>query len=107
MSENTNQAGLRGVSAGETAIAACGKEGYSLTYRGYDILELAERTTFEEVAWLLLYGELPTAAELASYKSTLRDQRELPSTLCEVLERVPGNAHPMDVLIPAQSWTIH
>ncbi len=98
MSENTNQAGLRGVSAGETAIAACGKEGYSLTYRGYDILELAERTTFEEVAWLLLYGELPTAAELASYKSTLRDQRELPSTLCEVLERVPGNAHPMDVL---------
>ncbi len=98
MSENTNQAGLRGVSAGETAIAACGKEGYSLTYRGYDILELAERTTFEEVAWLLLYGELPTAAELASYKSTLRDQRELPSTLYEVLERVPGNAHPMDVL---------
>ena len=98
MTEKINHAGLRGVSAGETAIATCGLEGYGLTYRGYDILELAEFATFEEVAWLLLYGELPTATELTSYQNTIRDMRELPATLCEVLERIPADTHPMDVL---------
>jgi len=98
MTEKINHAGLRGVSAGETAIATCGQEDYGLTYRGYDILELAEFATFEEVAWLLLYGELPTATELTSYQNTIRDMRELPATLCEVLERIPADTHPMDVL---------
>lgn len=90
--------GLRGVSAGETAIATCGKEGYGLTYRGYDILELAEGATFEEVAYLLLDGELPSAAALAAYSQSLRDKRELPPALCEVLERIPADAHPIDVM---------
>lgn len=98
MTNKTDQAGLRGVSAGETAIATCGKEGYGLTYRGYDILELADSATFEEVAWLLLYGELPNTAELASYCSELKSLRELPASLCDVLERIPAETHPMDVL---------
>ena len=96
--KKTDQAGLRGVSAGETAIATCGKEGYGLTYRGYDILELADSATFEEVAWLLLYGELPDTAELNSYLDELRSLRELPASLREVLERIPAETHPMDVL---------
>lgn len=96
--KKTDQAGLRGVSAGETAIATCGLEGYGLTYRGYDILELADSATFEEVAWLLLHGELPKPAELSSYLDELRALRELPATLCEVLERIPAETHPMDVL---------
>ena len=96
--KKTDQAGLRGVSAGETAIATCGKEGYGLTYRGYDILELADSATFEEVAWLLLYGELPNTVELNSYLDELRSLRELPASLCEVLERIPAETHPMDVL---------
>ena len=87
-----------GAPAGETAIATCGLEGYGLTYRGYDILELAESATFEEVAWLLLKGELPNTAELSSYLDELRTLRELPATLCEVLERNPADTHPMDVL---------
>lgn len=95
--ENTS-AGLRGISAGETAIATCGKEGYGLTYRGYDILELAEGATFEEVAYLLIYGELPASAALTAYKVLLQEKRELPGPLCEVLERIPVGAHPMDVL---------
>ena len=93
-----SQSGLRGISAGETAIATCGKEGYGLTYRGYDILELAASSTFEEVAYLLLYGELPARSELDTYKETLLGQRELPDALCEVLERIPAESHPMDVL---------
>jgi 2-methylcitrate synthase len=90
--------GLRGVSAGETAIATCGKEGYGLTYRGYDILELADGASFEEVAYLLLHGELPNAVSLDAYTQGLKAKRELPSVLCEVLERIPASAHPMDVL---------
>jgi 2-methylcitrate synthase len=98
VSNKTEQAGLRGISAGETTIATCGKEGYGLTYRGYDILELAESSTFEEVAYLLLYGELPNATNLASYRDSLSTRRDLPGELCEVLERVPADSHPMDVL---------
>jgi 2-methylcitrate synthase len=93
-----NTAGLRGVSAGETGISTVGKEGFGLRYRGYDIAELAERSSFEEVAYLLLNGELPTAAALRGYQSTLAELRELPAALCEVLERIPADAHPMDVL---------
>jgi len=98
MNAESTSAGLRGISAGETAIATCGKEGYGLTYRGYDILELAEGATFEEVAYLLLYGELPASAALAAYKVLLQEKRELPGPLCEVLEKIPATAHPMDVL---------
>ncbi len=90
--------GLRGVSAGETSISTCGKEGFGLSYRGYDIAELAERASFEEVAYLLLYGELPTAAQLNDFTQILIQNRDLPVELREVLERIPANAHPMDVL---------
>jgi 2-methylcitrate synthase len=91
-------AGLRGQSAGQTALCTVGKEGAGLTYRGYDTQELAEQATFEEVAYLLLYGELPTRAQLDSYKKKLKGLRGLPQALKEVLERVPKSAHPMDVM---------
>jgi 2-methylcitrate synthase len=91
-------AGLRGQSAGETALCTVGKSGTGLTYRGYDISELAEGATFEEVAYLIFFGELPDAEQLAQYKATLASQRELPSVLREVLERIPASAHPMDVM---------
>ena len=91
-------AGLRGQSAGETALCTVGKTGTGLTYRGYDISDLAERTTFEEVAHLILKGELPTAKQLADYKSKLKSLRGLPKRLTEVLERIPKEAHPMDVM---------
>ena len=98
MTADRNSTGLRGVSAGETTIATVGKEGLGLRYRGYDIAELAERSTFDEVAYLLLRGELPTAADLRAYGQRLQSLRELPQTLIEVLERIPASAHPMDVL---------
>jgi 2-methylcitrate synthase len=97
MSTDGKAAGLRGVSAGETSIATVG-DGHGLRYRGYDVVELAARSTFEEVAWLLLRGALPTMPELESFRARLRASRELPGPLCEVLERVPVTAHPMDVL---------
>ena len=98
MSSGRADAGLRGVSAGTTAIATVGSEGSGLRYRGYDVVELAEHSCFEEVAYLLLYGELPSSAELDDYRSLLRNLRALPETLCEVLERIPADTHPMDVL---------
>jgi 2-methylcitrate synthase len=91
-------AGLRGQSAGQTALCTVGKTGTGLTYRGYDISELADGATFEEVAYLILYGELPTAAELDAYKGKLKKLRSLPPALKEVLERIPSSAHPMDVM---------
>jgi 2-methylcitrate synthase len=94
----TDSAGLRGVQAGRSAICACGVEGMGLTYRGYNILELAETSTFEEVAYLLLEGELPTQARLDAYKETLVSLRDLPPALKEVLERIPASASPMEVM---------
>ncbi|MCP5180271.1 MAG: 2-methylcitrate synthase [Pseudomonadales bacterium] len=91
-------AGLRGQSAGETALCTVGKTGTGLTYRGYDISELAAGAGFEEVAYLIFFGELPNAQQLADYKKTLKSLRKLPSTLLEVLERIPASAHPMDVM---------
>ena len=91
-------AGLRGQSAGETALCTVGKSGTGLTYRGYDISELAAGATFEEVAYLIFFGELPNAKQLAAYKAELAAQRELPAVLLEVLERIPASAHPMDVM---------
>ncbi|MCF3099112.1 2-methylcitrate synthase [Aeromonas australiensis] len=91
-------AGLRGQSAGETSICTVGKSGTGLTYRGYDIKELADSAQFEEVAYLLLKGELPDEQQLDTYKRELRRLRTLPKPLLEVLERIPADAHPMDVL---------
>ena len=91
-------AGLRGQVAGETALCTVGKTGTGLTYRGYDITDLAENTCFEEVAHLILKGELPTQSELDAYRFKLKGLRSLPPALKEVLERIPASAHPMDVM---------
>ena len=91
-------AGLRGQVAGETTLCTVGKTGTGLTYRGYDISVLAENAKFEEVAYLLLKGRLPTQAELDSYIIKIKTLRELPQALKDVLERIPANAHPMDVM---------
>ncbi|OEE66136.1 2-methylcitrate synthase [Enterovibrio norvegicus FF-33] len=90
--------GLRGQSAGSTALCTVGKSGTGLTYRGYDITDLANHAEFEEVAYLLLKGKLPNAQELKDYKQTLVHKRGLPSALCRVLESIPADAHPMDVM---------
>ncbi len=90
--------GLAGVIAGQTAIATVGKQGKGLTYRGYSIDDLAEQATFEEVTYLLVYGRLPTKSELSDYKEKLCNLRALPQPLKVVLEQVPGNVHPMDVM---------
>lgn len=91
-------AGLRGQVAGQTALSTVGQSGAGLTYRGYDVRELAADARFEEVAYLLLYGELPTQAELSTYMKKLQGLRDLPQVLKEVLERIPADAHPMDVM---------
>ncbi len=91
-------AGLRGQVAGKTALSTVGKEGSGLTYRGFDVKDLAETCVFEEVAHLILKGALPTQAELDAYRSTLKGLRGLPQALKDVLERIPADAHPMDVL---------
>lgn len=91
-------AGLRGQIAGKTALSTVGKSGSGLTYRGYDMKELAEKCIFEEVAYLLLYGKLPNQQELDHYKQKLKVLRGIPQALKDVLERIPSTAHPMDVL---------
>jgi len=91
-------AGLRGQVAGETALCTVGKTGAGLTYRGYDVKDLAEHAQFEEVAYLLLRGKLPNQQELDAYKAKLKSLRTLPDALKTVLEQIPSNAHPMDVM---------
>ncbi|WP_313473896.1 bifunctional 2-methylcitrate synthase/citrate synthase [Stutzerimonas kunmingensis] len=91
-------AGLRGQIAGQTALCTVGKTGAGLTYRGYDVRDLAAECDFEEVAYLLFYGELPNTQQLADYKNRLKTMRDLPQALKEVLERIPASAHPMDVM---------
>jgi len=91
-------AGLRGQSAGTTSLCTVGQSGTGLTYRGYDITDLANHAEFEEVAHLLLKGKLPTQAELDGYKQVLKSARGLPPSLCQVLEAIPADAHPMDVM---------
>ena len=91
-------AGLRGQSAGETTLCTVGRTGTGLTYRGYDIADLAAAATFEEVAHLIVHGELPDAAGLDAYRNKLKGLRGLPGALKEVLERIPAHAHPMDVM---------
>ena len=91
-------AGLRGQSAGATALCTVGKSGTGLTYRGYDITDLANNAEFEEVAYLLLKGKLPNKQELQRYKQALMTFRGLPEALRLVLETIPADAHPMDVM---------
>jgi len=98
MTDKKTGAGLRGQSAGQTEICTVGASGNSLRYRGYAVDELAEKTTFNEVAHLILKGELPTADELSAYQQRLKSMRSLPAALKEVLERIPASAHPMDVM---------
>jgi 2-methylcitrate synthase len=89
---------LSGVPAGNTALCTVGRQGNDLHYRGYDILDFAEQAQFEEVAYLLVHGKLPTLAELAAYKQKLKALRGLPAAVQDILECVPANTHPMDVL---------
>ena len=90
--------GLAGVTAGETSICTVGLEGIGLNYRGYSIHDLAEHSTFEEIAYLLIHGELPTQSEFDDYKARLASMRNLPAGIKTVLEQLPGDAHPMDVM---------
>ncbi|MGH8291869.1 MAG: bifunctional 2-methylcitrate synthase/citrate synthase [Gammaproteobacteria bacterium] len=89
---------LSGVAAGNTAICTVGRSGNDLHYRGYDILDVAGKCDFEEVAYLLIYGKLPNRAELKAYKIRLKSMRGLPETVKTVLESLPASAHPMDVM---------
>ncbi|WP_038174311.1 bifunctional 2-methylcitrate synthase/citrate synthase [Vibrio pacinii] len=91
-------AGLRGQSAGTTALCTVGKTGTGLTYRGFDITDLANNAQFEEVAHLLLRGHLPNQQELDEYKTRLISLRGLPAELKQALELIPASAHPMDVM---------
>jgi len=90
--------GLAGIVAGRSAIATVGLAGEGLNYRGYSIEDLADNATFEEVAYLLLYGKLPTQNELDKYTHKLVSLRKLPEALKTVLKLIPKNTHPMDVL---------
>ena len=98
MSTDRKSGGLAGVVAGQTAISTVGKEGMGLTYRGYSINELAEKATFEEVAFMLIYGHLPNRPELDAYRNKLSSLRGLPEPLKTILEQLPAETHPMDVL---------
>jgi len=89
---------LSGVTAGNTGLCTVGRTGNDLHYRGYDILDFAESAEFEEIAHLLVHGKLPTVAELAAYKRKLKSLRGLPAVVQDVLECIPANTHPMDVL---------
>ncbi|MBB5374121.1 bifunctional 2-methylcitrate synthase/citrate synthase [Acidocella aromatica] len=89
---------LSGVAAGNTALCTVGRSGNDLHYRGYDILDFADSSEFEEIAHLLVHGTLPNIAELAAYKTKLKSLRGLPAAAKAVLEQIPAAAHPMDVM---------
>ena len=90
--------GLEGVVAGQTAVAIIDEAGGGLQYRGYPLNQLTERSTFDEVAHLLLHGRLPKVRELRAFRRALKRHRALPAALKKVLEKLPASAHPMDVL---------
>ena len=94
---------LSGVAAGNTALCTVGRTGNDLHYRGYDILEFADKAEFEEIAYLLVHGKPPNAAELSAYKAKLRGLRGIPAAVKRILEAVPANTHPMDVMRTACS----
>src|SRR5438094_10152852 len=89
---------LSGVIAGDTALCTVGRSGNDLHYRGYDILDVADTCEFEEIAFLLVHGALPTRAELTGYKAKLKALRGLPAAVKAALEALPPAAHPMDVM---------
>ncbi len=94
---------LSGTAAGNTAICTVGRTGNDLHYRGYDILDFAETAEFEEIAYLLIHGSLPTPSELKAYKTRLKAMRGLPQAVKQALEAIPASAHPMDVMRTACS----
>ena len=94
---------LSGVVAGDTSLSTVGHTGNDLHYRGYEINDLAQNCEFEEIAYLILYGSLPTKAQLKDYKNELSKLRELPSEVKTILENLPKTAHPMDVVRTATS----
>ena len=94
---------LSGTIAGNTAICTVGRKGNDLHYRGYNVLDFAETAEFEEIAYLLIYGQLPTLTELIKYKAKLKSQRGLADAVKKVLEEIPSSAHPMDVMRTACS----
>ncbi|HUP29347.1 MAG TPA: citrate/2-methylcitrate synthase, partial [Usitatibacter sp.] len=85
---------LSGVPAGNTALCTVGRTGNDLHYRGYDILDIAEAAEFEEIAYLLVHGKLPNAAELAGYKRKLQSMRGVPAAVMDILESIPASTHP-------------
>ena len=89
---------LSGTVAGNTALCTVGRTGNDLAYRGYDILDLAATSEFEEIAYLLVHGKLPNRAELTAYKTRLKSLRGLPAAVMDALEALPASAHPMDVM---------
>src|SRR5688572_5967070 len=89
---------LSGVIAGNTALCTVGRTGNDLHYRGYDILEIARASDFEEIAYLLIHEKLPNRAELEVYRTKLKNLRSLPATVRTVLEALPASSHPMDVM---------
>ncbi|MEY3373254.1 MAG: hypothetical protein RLZZ537_1722 [Pseudomonadota bacterium] len=89
---------LSGTAAGNTALCTVGRSGNDLHYRGYDIMDLATSSEFEEIAHLLVHGKLPTAAELAGYKAKLKSLRGIPAAVKAALEQLPPSSHPMDVM---------
>jgi 2-methylcitrate synthase len=89
---------LSGVAAGNTALCSVGRSGNDLHYRGYDILDVADASEFEEIAYLLVHGKLPNEAELRGYKAKLKSLRGLPQAVKSALEALPAGAHPMDVM---------
>ncbi len=94
---------LSGTTAGNTALCTVGRTGNDLHYRGYDILDIATTCEFEEIAYLLVHGKLPTVAELAGYKTKLKALRGIPAAVRAALEQLPASAHPMDVMRTAVS----
>ncbi len=94
---------LSGVVAGNTELCTVGRTGNDLHYRGYDILDIADVCEFEEIAYLLVHGKLPTLSELAAYKTKLRNARGIPAPVKTALEQIPASAHPMDVMRSAAS----
>ena len=90
--------GLSGITAGNTALCTVGRSGNDLNYRGYDILDIATICEFEEIAFLLVHGTLPSKAELAGYKAKLKSLRGLPIAVKAALEALPAASHPMDVM---------
>ncbi len=107
MSDKTNAVakagGLAGVVVGNTSVCTVGKGGHGLHYRGYAVEELAEHACFEEVAYLLLNGELPNTDQLTDYRARIKARREVPGALKDILEQLPADSHPMDVMRTACS----